>query len=243
MNLTIMLKSVLTSLLICCSLVAGSNTTESKGEGFSLPSPTPVSKAISINLDTNELTLPCPPGHQGCGNGPSPDLVIDVNVGSVNSRKQSNYRYTVSGGRVIGQGPSVKWDLSGVFPGTYRITVEEKKGRRMLSATETAFVFEDICICDYECPMISVDSSKLIASPQEIIRFTADVSGGSFDGLEFSWTLSAGEIVAGQGTPEISVKVPASNHNSKVTATLEVKGIKPESGCPTTSDRSIKIKP
>jgi hypothetical protein len=244
-NLTSMLKSVLTSLLIYCSLVAGSNTAESEGESFSLPipSPTPVSKGILISLDANELTLPCPAGHRGCGNGPSPDLVIDVKVEPIRGRKKTTYLYTVSGGRVIGDGPSVRWDLSGVSPGSYKITVEERGARRVRSNTATAFVFEDICICDYECPMISVESSKEFGAAQELISFTANVSGGSSDEFTLFWSLSAGEIVAGQGTPEIKVRIPAKSDTEFFTATLEVKSIDPAFGCPTTAAKRVYLRP
>jgi hypothetical protein len=33
------------------------------------------------------------------------------------------YIYTVTAGKVVGEGPNVEWDLTGVAPGKYTITV------------------------------------------------------------------------------------------------------------------------
>jgi hypothetical protein len=38
------------------------------------------------------------------------------------------FNYTVSGGKIVGQGAKVVWDLSGVKPGTYTITAAAEDG-------------------------------------------------------------------------------------------------------------------
>jgi hypothetical protein len=56
--------------------------------------------------------------------------------------------------------------------------------------------------------------------------------------LTYSWTLSAGYILEGQGTAQI--KVGASNANTEeITATVEVNGFAPE--CANKATRSIKF--
>src|SRR5664279_1261980 len=40
------------------------------------------------------------------------------------SSDASRYEWTVSGGRVVGQGADVTWDFAGVEPGTYTATVK-----------------------------------------------------------------------------------------------------------------------
>jgi hypothetical protein len=47
------------------------------------------------------------------------------------------YDYKVSAGKIIGQGSSVEWDLSGVSPGTYSITVGVDDGAGIVGATKT----------------------------------------------------------------------------------------------------------
>ena len=50
------------------------------------------------------------------------------------------YNYTVTGGRVIGTGANVKWDLTGVGPGTYSITAGVDDGCGLCGATVTRTV-------------------------------------------------------------------------------------------------------
>lgn len=50
------------------------------------------------------------------------------------------YSYTVSGGRVIGVGKKVTWDLSGVKPGTYTITAAVDDGCGYCGKTMTKTV-------------------------------------------------------------------------------------------------------
>jgi vacuolar-type H+-ATPase subunit I/STV1 len=47
------------------------------------------------------------------------------------------YAYTVSGGKIIGQGKKVFWDLSGVKPGTYTITAAVDDGCGFCGRTVT----------------------------------------------------------------------------------------------------------
>jgi hypothetical protein len=53
---------------------------------------------------------------------------------------QLTYSYTVSGGRVIGNGVKVFWDLSGVKPGTYTITAAVDDGCGFCGKTQTKTV-------------------------------------------------------------------------------------------------------
>jgi hypothetical protein len=47
------------------------------------------------------------------------------------------FNYTVSGGKIIGRGAKVVWDLSGVKPGTYTITAGADDGCGVCGATIT----------------------------------------------------------------------------------------------------------
>lgn len=50
------------------------------------------------------------------------------------------YNYTISGGKIDGQGVEVVWDLSGVAPGTYTITAGVDDGCGICGATKTKTV-------------------------------------------------------------------------------------------------------
>ena len=50
------------------------------------------------------------------------------------------YVYTVTGGRIIGTGTRVKWDLMGVGSGTYTITAGVDDGAGVIGQTQTKTV-------------------------------------------------------------------------------------------------------
>jgi len=56
------------------------------------------------------------------------------------------YKYIVSAGRVTGEGPKVKWDLTGVPPGRYTITAGVDDGAGVVGITQTRGV--EILDCD-----------------------------------------------------------------------------------------------
>ncbi len=55
-----------------------------------------------------------------------------------------SYRYNVSGGKILGEGREVIWDLSGVAPGNYRIMVEVDDGCGFCGQSVTT----EICIVE-----------------------------------------------------------------------------------------------
>ncbi len=78
-----------------------------------------------------------------------------------------------------------------------------------------------------KCPTISVNGPAGIVSPGEIATYVAQVdTKGQKLSLVYEWSVSAGEIVSGQGTDTIKVKQP----DEAVTATVVIGGL-PE-GCP-----------
>lgn len=61
-----------------------------------------------------------------------------------------------------------------------------------------------------------------ITMPGGEMTFTADLSGGSSHDFSYIWTVSEGKIIAGQGTPSITVQVPKNVTGGNVTATVTV---------------------
>jgi len=48
-------------------------------------------------------------------------MVVDAEVSVLDPENDVlTFSYKVSGGRIIGTGQKVKWDLTGVSPGTYK---------------------------------------------------------------------------------------------------------------------------
>lgn len=81
-----------------------------------------------------------------------------------------------------------------------------------------------------ECPLITVDASNDLVCPSEEVTFSASLKGGAPSiNPTFNWTVSAGTIISGQGTPTIKVLVSDAqaasvSQDNNITATVEVGG-------------------
>jgi len=71
----------------------------------------------------------------------STNKLIDVSTTAVDPENDPlTYNYTVTAGKIIGDGRRVVWDLSGVAPGTYEITVGADDGCGICGQTQTKTV-------------------------------------------------------------------------------------------------------
>jgi hypothetical protein len=77
------------------------------------------------------------------------------------------------------------------------------------------------------------------------MTFVANVSGGSQDtAITYNWTVSAGTITSGQGTPSITVAVPGPEAAvTNITATVNLGGFDPRCNCPTQASETAGISP
>ena len=80
-----------------------------------------------------------------------------------------------------------------------------------------------------DCPMISVTTPAGIIEWGQIATFTANIDDRVSQDATYSWTVSKGAIVSGQGTRSLKIRLPKTN-DMRITATIEVRGIRP--GCP-----------
>lgn len=215
--------------------------TKGKTSATATPIPTPNSpaKIEKLNLSKNEVFLPCPP------NARTPkfcldDFIIDVHAHAVDADNDVVvYKYTVSGGKIIGQGANVKWNLSGVRLGTYKLTAEVDDGYGFCGESKNLTVEVRECdgcpfIC--ECPTISVSGPKTIVKPGETMTFTANISGSETN-ITYKWKVSNGIIIEGQGTSVI--KVFSQDPDEGVAATIEIGGL--DECCPNTASETTPI--
>ena len=119
------------------------------------------------------------------------------------------YKWTTNGGTLSGQGANTTWDLSGLPKGVYQAVVEVDDGRdRDCVAFSTASIVVTDCPPPpprITCPNVTV-SCPDGASEGGSVRFSAGM-GRSAPGVNptYNWTVSAGRIISGQGTPSITV--------------------------------------
>jgi hypothetical protein len=132
------------------------------------------------------------------------------------------YTYTVTAGTIDGEGPNTTWDLSDMPPGQYSVSVEVKD-RQGASVHANQDVLVRECICHPTCPTVSVSCPASL--DKDVVSFSATVTDASPDAeLTWNWSVDGGEIVEGQGTANLKVKIKPT---SAVTATVEVGGIHP----------------
>jgi len=199
----------------------------------------------SVDLTSTVVTLPCPPGTKSASGQCNDNRTIGVTTHAVDPENDVlTYNYTVSGGRVIGTGANVQWDLSSAQPGTYTITTGVDDGCGICGKTNTQTITVRECpdckvLCS--CPTLSVSGPSGVTEPGQSMTFTAAVSGG--DNITYNWTVSAGTISSGQGTSSITVDTTGLARNSNVTATVELGGTDPACNCPTKAEETAPLAP
>ena len=152
------------------------------GEVVNLPA-----NVDSVALGATVITLPCPPGTS------SPSGCNDSKTVSVATRASDpendvlTYNYTVSGGRVVGTGANVQWDLSSAQVGTYTIVTGVDDGCGVCGRTDTKTITVRACPdCvppRQECPAcagVSVSGPVGITKPGDTMSFTATASGYNY---------------------------------------------------------------
>jgi hypothetical protein len=120
------------------------------------------------------------------------------------------YRWSTSSGRINGDGPEVTWDLSGVGPGSYKASVDIYTGSNDEECNAFASTRVVVNPCPPPpralCPNVEVICPTDVAVDQ-VLTFSSRVSGGTPTGNPpiYNWSVSAGTIIEGQGTPTIRV--------------------------------------
>jgi hypothetical protein len=179
----------------------------------------------SVTLSERRVTIPCAPGYRAvAGSNCSDDMSVSVATSATDVENDVlTYNYTVSGGRIVGTGANVSWDLSGAQPGTYTVTVGVDDGCGVCGTTKTETITVERCNCEKiidcpACPSVDVTGPSGVTQPGESMTFTANGASGN---ATYNWSVSAGEITSGQGTPSITVTAP-SDGTTNVTATVNV---------------------
>lgn len=188
------------------------------------PAPTPSQNppTITLTADSEVITL-CPDNESSA----NPRVRLRA-VGNSPDGNTLRYRWTVSGGRLEGDGGTdVVWDLSNAQPGVYAATVTVESGPvgdpLCTAFTSTRVVVRNCPPPRPVCPNISMYCPDVVQTGSPI-TFTASTSGGT-PGVApvYNWKVSAGTITAGQGTPTITVDT-AGLGGQPITASLEVQG-------------------
>ncbi|MEZ5308914.1 MAG: hypothetical protein R2684_17345 [Pyrinomonadaceae bacterium] len=180
----------------------------------------------SVDLSRDTIKKPCPAGYRPReGETCDDDQTVNIRTSATDPENDVlTYNYTVSGGRIEGQGANVTWDLSGVSEGEYTMTVgvDDSCGQCTEPVTKTVTVSSCDCVQACDCGSLEVSGPPAVIKPCEEMTFRAEVSGGNQNDYTYNWTVSDGEIVRGQGTPTIVVGNTCELAGQTITATVDV---------------------
>jgi len=196
----------------------------------------------AVALGSNTVTIGCRPGFRSRSGACSDNRSVSVSATAVDKENDPlTYNYTVSGGRIVGTGSNVTWDLSNAQAGTYTITtgVDDGCGVCGKTNTQTITVKEcDDCVQICECPSLSVSGPGVVNAGSPM-TFTANTTGSA--SVTYNWSVSAGTISGGQGTSSITVDTAGLSSSSNVTATVNIGGLDPSCQCQTTASETGSI--
>jgi len=207
-----------------------------------LPNSPPVINSFAAS--TAVITLPCPEGSHSSSNScpanPSTSVGLTVNATDPDGDTLL-YTYTVSGGRVTGEGANVSWDLSGVGPGKYTATVEVDDGCGCISFSSTDVTIGTCsdCIPNRVCPNVTVSCPDAADEGAPVNISATVVSAGTPPVATYNWSVSTGTITSGQGTSSITVDTSGKGGQT-ITATVEVGG--PDPTCTRTWSCSVPVR-
>lgn len=205
-----------------------------------LPPPPNQPPTVSVSASTSTINTPCPEGTSSATCTPSTSREVQLTAAATDPDNDTLlYTWSVTGGRITGEGRAVAWDLSGVNVGTYTATVEVNDGNTHTANASTTVTVGVCADClPPPCPTVAVScpSDVAVGSP---ITFNASVTGGpSSLAPTYNWSVSAGTITSGQGSSSISVDT-AGLGGQTVTATVEIGGAEP--ACAKTASCSTQV--
>lgn len=197
---------------------------------FRKPEPIPcrLPPMVSIRSSSSSITF-CPttptPSNPVCS--PNRDVSLSASVGGADT--ELLFTWNVTGGRLKGEGSNVTWDLSEVPEGTYTATVEVNDGNQLTANASTTVRIELCPGCERpppRCPEITV-SCPIGVRPNQPITFQANVSAGDSEMKPtYTWSVTAGRIISGQGTSKITLDISGLGRKS-ITATVSIGGVDP----------------
>lgn len=104
-------------------------------------------QVTALVLNKGELRLPCPSGQAPVeGQSVATDLIVEVSTVAEDTENDVvTYSYGVSGGRIVGMGAKVRWDLTGAAPGVYTIHAGVDDGFGIFGKTQSRTISVTAC--------------------------------------------------------------------------------------------------
>jgi hypothetical protein len=155
--------------------------------------------SLSLTSDANIVTA--------CDSGGAPTVRLTANAVSPGGYP-IKYKWTTTAGVISGEGPVVTWNLAGLKPGYHKasLDIQSVGSDASCQAFSSISVLVNPCVpIQPVCPNIEIVCPTNVGIDQPL-TFSANVTGGNMVSPPvFTWTVSAGSIIEGQGTNTIKV--------------------------------------
>jgi outer membrane protein OmpA-like peptidoglycan-associated protein len=142
-------------------------------------------------LPPDNVTATCSADKASVLEGSTEYVTANVAATDANGRPL-NYSWTASGGKIIGTGPYVRWDPTGVGGGSYALTarVDNGAGKGANCSSSVTVQPKPLAAPTMSC---SANPATVIAGERPTI--TATVSDPSGTPITYSWQANAGQII------------------------------------------------
>lgn len=118
---------------------------------------------------------------------------VTANVAATDaSGRPLNYTWTASSGRIIGTGPYVRWDPTGVAAGSYSLAARVDNGAGKSASCSSAVAVQPKPVA---APTMSCTANPATAIAGERPTITAVVNDSSGTPITYTWQANAGQIV------------------------------------------------
>ena len=196
-----------------------------------IPISTCTAPIADLVASANVINLPatCAAGEfSSCASDAAPQIQLTANANDP-TPSSLNYKYTTTGGHIVGSGANVTWDLTGVAPGNYTATVEVDNNCGCVAFVSNTVVVRGCNCTPLPCATVSVYGPENITEGAPA-TFTASLSGGGAGiNAAYDWTVTNGTIIGGQGTNMITVDTKGMGGQA-ITATVNIAGMPPNCG-------------
>jgi outer membrane protein OmpA-like peptidoglycan-associated protein len=122
----------------------------------------------------------------------SNDYVTATVAATDTNGRPLNYSWTASGGNIIGTGPYVRWDSTGVAGGSYVLTARVDNGAGKVASCSSSVAVQPKPVA---APTMSCTANPATAIAGERPTITATVNDPSGTPITYTWQANAGQIV------------------------------------------------
>lgn len=160
-----------------------------------------VNAPLTLSLTTSATSV------TACADNGAPKVQLTARAVSPGGNP-IRYRWTAPDGKIIGDGASVTWDMTGLKPGYHKASLDILTN----GSDGECQAFSSVTVLVTPCPVVQPVCPNIeIVCPTNIgvdqpLTFTSRATGGTPSiAPVYNWTISAGTIIEGQGTNTIKV--------------------------------------